>query len=184
MKNIDIEQLARKNIYRTPDNFFAEMQSSVLEKTVRNAATAAEPVQKQGRIIPMKWWYAAAAAVVLMFGAVFFVNSDDATPQPTLAQTTPVPALHDEGTAVQESEEQPITEIAEPEVNTFVASNDYSGKSEVVKPVQKAAVQKAVKAKAISPQEEIDMILEALPEQELVALTAKDQSDIYLDLYY
>ena len=34
MKDFDIEKLERKNIYKTPDNFFAEMQANVLKQAV------------------------------------------------------------------------------------------------------------------------------------------------------
>lgn len=68
MKNFDIEQLERKNIYKTPDNFFASMQENVLKQAVHGPVK--EITRSEAKIIPMRtnWLYAGAAALALLLG--------------------------------------------------------------------------------------------------------------------
>ena len=68
MKNLDIEKLERKNIYKVPDGFFEQMQSQILNKT--------QPKQN-AKIIKLNWVYAAAAAITLFFGITFVINQNN-----------------------------------------------------------------------------------------------------------
>lgn len=105
MKNLDIENLERKNIFKTPESFLEEMQGKVLQQVsfgnefdVENlerknifktpegffenmqakVLQGVQPVEarKEGRIVKMNWVYAAAAAITMFFGITFFVNQD------------------------------------------------------------------------------------------------------------
>ena len=63
MKNLDIEHLERKNIYKVPDeSFFTEIQAKVLQETA--------PI-KETKTVKLNWMYAAAAAMAMVFGATF-----------------------------------------------------------------------------------------------------------------
>ena len=108
MKNLDIENLERKNIFKTPESFLEKMQSKVLqeisstqgfdieklerkeifktpngffEEMQANVLQKVQPIQakKEGRMVKMNWVYAAAAAITMFFGITFFVNQDKVT---------------------------------------------------------------------------------------------------------
>ncbi len=187
MKNFDLDQLEKQNIYKTPDNFFADMQKQVLSQTAHRIKPVSQEAEKKGAIVPLKWWYASAAAVALIFGAVFFVNSDNSTEQLPVARIVAEPTGADP-VASDELNVSVQEETAEPAVLAVVepapVKIETSGQSTAgIK--KNAAVKKPVKvAKTVSIAEEMDLLLEAIPEQELVTLTANDQPDIYLDLYY
>lgn len=185
MKNIDIEQLERKNIYTTPENFFAEMQTAVLEKTVQdNVGIDQNEIKEKGKIIPLKWWYAAAAAVVFLFGAVFFVNSDDAVPEAITAQNTVAPKTEVIMPAETENVSEKTERAAEVVMPILAAAPASDKATSVKKSFEEPEESKKIKTKNKTEQEEIDFLVESIPQQELMAMTSKDQYDIYLDLYY
>ena len=128
MKNLDIENLERKNIFKTPESFLEEMQGKVLKKVsfgnefdVENlerknifkipegffenmqakVLQGVQPVEakKEGRIVKMNWVYAAAAAITMFFGITFFVNQDKVAD----------PVYVTENVAPENNETQPAT---------------------------------------------------------------------------
>ncbi len=186
MKNFDLDQLEKKNIYTTPDNFFADMQKQVLSQTVHQIKPAAKETEKKGAIVPLKWWYASAAAVALIFGAVFFVNSDNSTEQLPVAKVIADPVAPVQTAPVEEIETT-VAQTPEPQVLAVVepAPAKIEKRVKAAETTQKSvAVKTKAEPKPISIEEEMELLLEAIPQQELVSLTANDQTDIYLDLYY
>lgn len=187
MKNFDLDQLERKNIYKTPDNLFADVQKTVLSRTVHQLNPVQDKEEKKGAIVPLKWWYASAAAVALIFGAVFFVDSND-TAEPLSVALENTRVVQDSQKFADVSQPQSsINESSQPEILAVVESTTekIEQKKEQVNVVEKSvAVNTIKKAKPVSVQQEMELFLESIPQQELAAITAHDQSDIYLDLYY
>ena len=71
---MNIDNLDKKNIYKTPEPFFDKMQNNVLEKTIG------------AKVIPLKnnnkkqknklWWYAAAVLLVAGLGSFLSINME------------------------------------------------------------------------------------------------------------
>lgn len=176
MKDFDIEKLERKNIYRTPDNFFADVQANVL----REAAPA-----PQAKVISLNWAYAAAAGVATIFGVTFMMNQDEAEPQIVQndQQVSPPPSA-------------PIIEETVPEATlayqTFeedLTSVETDNQKDVAAPTMIAAKQKSekievAKSTAVSPEVQVDQILANISMAELADLGKNAEQDVYLDLYY
>lgn len=197
MKNFDIEQLERKNIYKTPENFFAGMQENVLKQTVRQTQIA-ETAKPEAKIIPMKtnWIYAAAAALALLLGVGFFIKNMNAAPenaQPTAANTlktaTPI-------TQTEEAEQPQIiaSEVEKPEETvtqdlTFEKTEYQTVRREPqvtevksfasVSEKPKAAPSKSERVK----REDVDQILTSFTSSELAEMSKDAEMDVYLDLY-
>lgn len=197
MKNFDIEQLERKNIYKTPENFFAGMQENVLKQTVHQTQIA-ETAKPEAKIIPMKtnWIYAAAAALALLLGVGFFIKNMNAAPenaQPTAANTlkteTPI-------TQAEEAEQPQLiaSEVQKPEETvtqdlTFEKTEYQTVRREPqvtqvksfasVTEKPKAALSKSEKVK----REDVDQILTSFTSSELAEMSKDAEMDVYLDLY-
>ena len=79
MKNLDIEHLERKNIYKVPDeSFFTEIQAKVLQETAP---------KKEIKTVKLNWMYASAAAIAMVFGATFVINQNEKTEPQNLTAT-------------------------------------------------------------------------------------------------
>lgn len=198
MKNFDIEQLERKNIYKAPEDFFAGMQENVLKQTVRQTQTA-ETAKPEAKIIPMKtnWIYVAAAALALLLGVGFFIKNMNAAPenaQPTAANTlkteTPI-------TQTEEAEQPQLiaSEVQKPEETvtqdlTFEKTEYQTVRREPQQVTQvksfasvtekpKAAPSKSERVK----REDVDQILTSFTSSELAEMSKDAEMDVYLDLY-
>ena len=77
MKNFDIENLERKNIFTTPDNFFDKVQENVLRETVHQQKDIKITEAKPAKVFKLNWVYAAAAALAMIFGLGYFLNSNN-----------------------------------------------------------------------------------------------------------
>lgn len=197
MKNFDIEQLERKNIYKTPGDFFAGMQENVLKQTVHQTPTA-ETARPEGKTIPMKtnWIYAAAAALALLLGVGFFIKNTNAAPenpQPTAASTlkTETPITQ---TTAGEQPQLMASEVQKPDENvtqdlTFEKTEYQTVRREPqviqvksfanVTEKSKAAPSKAERIK----REDVDQILTSFTSSELAEMSKDAEMDVYLDLF-
>ena len=177
MKDFDIEKLERKNIYTTPDNFFAEMQANVLKQAVP---------QKEAPVFKMNWAYAAAAAVATLFGITFFMNQSEETPK-AIAQTQEV--VLPENEMLAQSETQPNEAVlAYQTLSEDLTSIEEVNQKEEAAPVAVAAKAKSVKAEktavqAPNPEGQIDQVLANITTAELADLGINAEQDVYLDLY-
>lgn len=182
MKNLDIENLERKNIYQVPDHFFEEMQAKVLQETT--------PVKKV-KVFKMKWAYSAAAAVALLFGITFFVNNQSATEN---TDTVIASANFDTVTSSLLADKPEMTENISYAGNTVEEDKIQKVKSvEVIAQRPKAIaattreviIAKKEKNKINTQPEEIpmDQILSSFTSADLADLGRNTEQDIYLDLY-
>lgn len=188
MKNLDIEKLERKNIYKVPDNFFETVQANVLQETVHKIQPVVAEQENAAPSIGKKWWYAAAAAVVLIFGMTFFftnnqptdgaiVQNENAAAQEETSEKT---FIADAADLQTEEVNTDITTEAEP-VLTSVAKNNQITK----KPVTIAKIQPTKKTVQAAPkvEEEMEQILQSFTTEELALLSQNMEQDIYLDIY-
>lgn len=202
MKNFDIENLERKNIFTTPDHFFDKMQEEVLRKTVHQEFSKKEE-QKPGKIIPFNWVYAAAAALALIFGLGYFLtsNSKTAVPQQTIAK---VDEQKVEPKSVVEHQTPQVIEktIAEPvkkiETDLTLAKNNHPkvvvakntapakierAKNEEAIPVAKSTAKTAAFTATIPDEAMMDQVLSSFTYAELKEASKNTEQDVYLDLY-
>lgn len=197
MKNFDIEQLERKNIYKTPGDFFAGMQENVLKQTVHQTPTA-ETARPEGKTIPMKtnWIYAAAAALALLLGVGFFIKNTNAAPdnpQPTAASTLKT----DTPITQKMAGEQPqlmASEVQKPEENvtqdlTFEKTEYQTVRREPQVIQVKSFANVTEKSKATPSKserikrEDVDQILTSFTSSELAEMSKDAEMDVYLDLF-
>lgn len=197
MKNFDIEQLERKNIYKTPGDFFAGMQENVLKQTVHQTPTA-ETARPEGKTIPMKtnWIFAAAAALALLLGVGFFIKNMNAAPenpQPTAASTlkTKTPITQ---TMAGEQPQLMASEVQKPEETvtqdlTFEKTEYQTVRREPQVIQVKSFANVTEKSKATPSKaerikrEDVDQILTSFTSSELAEMSKDAEMDVYLDLF-
>lgn len=206
MKNFDIENLERKNIFATPDNFFEKMQEQVLKETVHKQLPEQKHAQKETKIFRLNWIYAAAAALALVFGLGYIFTSNN-------VKTTEKPAI---AKAENNQKAQPVEEIsylspAQPaasEINKKAVENDQKNltlaqnnhpKKEVTKisanenrtaprtlaaaPKAKTAVHTAAITAQVPNEAMMDEVLSSFTYAELKEASNNTEQDVYLDLY-
>lgn len=179
MKDFDIEQLERKNIYKTPDDFFGQMQANVLLQ-----ASPPKPI----RNLKVNWMYAAAAAVAMIFGLTFFVNQDQTeteiiadTSQPSSVEIfeTPQPALSPKNEATV------AYQILSADLTSASANNQKADEAIRVSEPKAKTVSAELPGKPIlNPEVQVDQILANITSAELADLGKNAEQDVYLDLYY
>ena len=183
MKNLDIEHLERKNIYKVPDeSFFTEIQAKVLQETAP---------KKEIKTVKLNWMYAAAAAIAMVFGATFIVNQNESTETKKMVATE---VVNEKVSAVNNSESiiKPENEatIAYQTLNNDLTSIEvnYPKESETKVKVAENTETKTVATKNVqtavqTPEVQVDQILSSFTSTELADLGKNAEQDIYLDLY-
>ena len=178
MKEFDIENLKRENIFKTPDGFFEDMQKKVLQETI--------PV-KQGKIMKLKWAYSAAAAVAVLVGVSVVMNLDPAVESQSMTIVVPAdssPATYTLSEVKPQKEEAVALQILEEDL-TSVAQTHQKRSTEPsnisTKRTASFANQKELKAQ--NPEVQVDQILANFTTAELATVGRNTEQDIYLDLY-
>lgn len=183
MKNLDIEHLERKNIYKVPDeSFFTEIQAKVLQETAP---------KKEIKTVKLNWMYASAAAIAMVFGATFIVNQNESTETKKMVATE---VVNEKVSAVNNSESiiKPENEatIAYQTLNNDLTSIEvnYPKESETKVKVAENTETKTVATKNVqtavqTPEVQVDQILSSFTSTELADLGKNAEQDIYLDLY-
>lgn len=183
MKNLDIEHLERKNIYKVPDeSFFTEIQAKVLQETAP---------KKETKTVKLNWMYAAAAAIVMVFGATFVINKNEKTEPQNLTATE----ISNQNTSIVKNSESIIkpdneAKIAYQTLNDDLTSIEvnYPKESETKVKVAENTETKSVATKNVqtavqTPEVQVDQILSSFTSTELADLGKNAEQDIYLDLY-
>lgn len=180
MKNLDIEKLERKNIYKVPDEHFLQMQDQVFAKIAP---------KKQAKIFKLNWAYSAAAAVALIFGITFFVNQNDteknSSPfENTVANRETVAVTNSLSVNEPQNEVVVLEENSHPDLTLDVDRNQKEtiAQTVVVKSENKNEV---INKKEViqNPEIQVDQILANFTSAELADLGKNTEQDIYLDLY-
>lgn len=205
MKNFDLEQLERKNVYKTPENFFVAMQDNVLRQTVLKETKIQEkPVTK---IIPMRagWIYAAAAAVALIFGLTFFLNGNSGESEMTniadtnvtteTVQNKTIQALKNEVETVgnnalaaetQEPQATAASDLTLEKKTNQIAEANIPAAREIrsfAATEVKQTERKVVKPAVLSKEEKINQMLTSFTAAELAEASLDAEMDVYLDLF-
>lgn len=183
MKNLDIEHLERKNIYKVPDeSFFTEIQAKVLKETAP---------KKETKTVKLNWMYAAAAAIAMVFGATFIVNQNEKTEPQNLTATE----ISNQNTSIVKNSESIIKPENEATIAYQTLNNDltsievnYPKESEAKVKVAENTETKSVATKNVqtavqTPEVQVDQILSSFTSTELADLGKNAEQDIYLDLY-
>lgn len=192
MKNIDIENIERKNIYRVPESFFEEMQDNVLQNIEQKIQKEIKP---KAKIFSLDWKYMAAASIVMIFGlSLFFLNYDGhQAKNGHYAHDSLLTMQHDDSlhfTGQPERQENHSETSPESREKILTLKNDlssqrqYSDNQPVVN--KKAAVSKTktTNAKtAVTTEDNMDLILSVYTPNELNELARESEQDVYLDLY-
>ena len=183
MKNLDIEHLERKNIYKVPDeSFFTEIQAKVLQETAP---------KKETKTVKLNWMYAAAAAIAMVFGATFIVNQNESTETKKMVATE----VANEKVIVVNNSESIIKPENEATIAYQILNNDLTSievndpkESKTIINVAENAETKKVASKKIqaavqTPEVQVDQLLSSFTSTELADLGKNAEQDIYLDLY-
>ena len=194
MKNFDIENIERKNIYHTPKNFFPEMQDDVFSKLgLENPAHQLDikPIAAhQKKNVFTKISYAVAASLVLLFGLIAFnMNSDD-----ELQETQNNIQLVNSSQEIEEVEAPKSEAVQAYEVlKRDVEVVEHQNKSLATIPTKtkeqntKVVVKPETSTKSNSQLEmeaQMDQVMQELTKTELADLSRGAAQDVYLDLYY
>lgn len=183
MKNLDIEHLERKNIYKVPDeSFFTEIQAKVLQETAP---------KKEIKTVKLNWMYAAAAAIAMVFGATFIVNQNESTETKKMVAKE----VANEKVSIVNNSESIIKPENEATIAYQTLNNDltsievnYPKESETKVKVAENTETKTVATKNVqtavqTPEVQVDQILSSFTSTELADLGKNAEQDIYLDLY-
>ncbi|WP_231433703.1 MULTISPECIES: hypothetical protein [unclassified Chryseobacterium] len=205
VKDFDLEELERTNIYAVPENLFENIQNSVMAKvegfdiekldrkniysvsenvfeTVQIRVLAEVQADQKTPVIRLNWAYAAAASVVLFFGGTFLYNSySEDSPKTTtnaLAAETP------------KKESQIAYETLQADLTSVESSNQIP-ENQNTEPVVRNAVQnvqtekkvKTVTASAKQTEKQMNEYLDAFSSSEIADLASNSNQDVYLDLY-
>lgn len=169
MKNIDIENLERRNIYKTPEGFFDDIQEKVLQETVK---------RKEGKVVKLSWFYAAAAAIALFFGINFIVNQQEAK-QNHLTKTNISSLEKTDISKPQQSEAAIALQHLEEDLIASVPESKIKSKTQEIITDAVSVNQKETG----TPEIQVEQILSNLTSNELADLGRNMEQDIYLDLF-
>ncbi len=177
MKEFNLDNLERKNIYKVPDNLFENIQERVMNDVKAN---------KKAPVFKLYWGYAVAAAVALIFGITFVFNW----------QTDATTGMDDQKIYVQNQEAKTESEIAYETLKADLTSVEKSNQiverqhneTRIYAQENSAKKDKTITTetvKAVSKQEETQMneYLDSFTNSEIAELASNSTQDVYLDLY-
>ncbi len=177
MKHLDIEQLKRENIYKTPDQFFEKIQENVMKDFSENHQPQFPQI---GRKIYRNWWYA-AASLVLIAGAAWMFSSTHSEEDSSFIQNNTVSETPERSVEIQNTME-PATE------NYMVLANDLTILAEEHQKEEQATAKTSQTPvqrteATFTGAQQIEQILDVLTAEEIASLAQNTEQDIYLDLY-
>ncbi len=193
MKNFDIEQLERKNIYKAPDGFFAKIQQNVLDNTIAEQNIMLP--KKEAKVFKLNWTYAIAAALAMIFGLGYFITNNDNESVQVIATKT------SDNTITSEASAQTIATLPQKESTESLIQDTNEGLEVIKKAQQNNSTQKPTIAKVDVPKtpsriiidpvydpvkvDEVamDAVLTSLSQNDLAELSNDSGADVYLDLY-
>lgn len=186
MENFNLDNLERKNIYKTPENLFEKVQENVL----KNVSLEAKKQELQpAKIFNMSWAMGIAAAFVAIFGILWFVTTNNETetkidtivkaeiPHNPVESKQAYATLKSDIVSTENTDENNHSDV-KPEL---IASNTQE-KSSTKEENNTIKIEKAT-TKSQKTEEHINAYLDALPKGEVAELASNSVSDVYLDLY-
>lgn len=176
MENLDIEKLERKNVYKVPENFFAEMQQKVLAETAP---------KKEAKIFKINWAYSAAAAITLLFGITFFVTQNDEAGNTQNVMANNNSPVSNAITEQQKQEAANAYKTFENDLTSVTENNQKREQAPIATVSEKTTQNNTPNKKDVTatPEVQVDQILANFTSTELAAVSKNTEQDIYLDLY-
>ncbi len=189
MKNFDIENIERKNIYKTPEGFFENIQHSVLNDIEQKAPVKAP----KAKIFPLNWTYAAAASVILFFGIIGFIQFNEstnpgvvseeseiiATNSPEDSQKTQLPGNTAEINSQIRNKEIAAIEKEENNSEKSLAGINSGRRTEPQMKIHNTAK----RANPANTELQLDQMIKEMPTAEFADMSRGTEQDVYLDLY-
>lgn len=180
MKKIDIEQLERKHIYKTPENFMEVMQSNVLKEIFTECNNT------KSKTYQLKLWAYGVVASLLFILCITLLAINDKSESRITATPYNVkfPTMEHKDIRPEQSKEE---NKAKAEIATF---KEYSTTipTQLIKNNSATLYEKEGK-KESPPQKNsgkeirIDRILASFNSAELTEMSKESEMDIYLELY-
>jgi len=207
MKDFDLDNLERKNIYKVPENMFENIQDKVLGtvndfdlellerkniyrvsdnlfENIQNRVLNDINADKKAPIFKLNWGYAAAASLALIFGSAFLYNSysDLSIDKNTVKSYADNTAPKKESEIAYETLKSDLTSV-ENSNQTF--DNQQVKTVAYVPDHSKNNEEPAKKPKAVSKQTEAHVAeyLDSFSNSEIAELANNSTKDVYLDLY-
>ncbi|KQR95254.1 hypothetical protein ASG01_05240 [Chryseobacterium sp. Leaf180] len=172
MKDFDIENLERKNIYHLPENTFEKMQAGVFAQM--------KPVKK-APVFKLSWALAAAASLALIFGVTFIFNNGNETQK----NIQSVAVKTDQNTKTQSTETYQTlqSDVAEAEQNQTGANVDRQSYPQTASNTRRNNNQNAVQVSGKSAEQEMTEYLDSFSSSDIAEVSKNSSQDVYLDLY-
>lgn len=177
MKDFNIDNLEKKNIYKTPEHLFENIQNNVMAKIEMQ-----KPAVEEAKVfkINWKWGYAVAAALAMVFGMTFFMNDKESVePQNIAGNKVETP----------KSESQITYETFVSDVHSVENPSTTSTKVQTIaqttpsKKEENTAIKSNIKANSKNEELQMNEFLDALSTTEIGELAKNSTQDVYLDLY-
>lgn len=194
MKNFDIENIERKNIYKTPENFLDQVQESVLQKISQE-----NTIPQTTKIFKLNWVYVVAASLTLLFGLVTFFNYEENNEQQiseqkidTVYASNNSPQENLINNEIIETETQvenkgsiKTNHTINPTIKTTQVSNTKSGNNIRYANQQNKLVTKKTenKTQPVSSEAQLDQVIKEMSNTEIADIGIAAEQDVYLDLY-
>ncbi len=187
MKDFNLDQLERKNIYKTPEFLFERVQENVL-KNVSSDIKTEEP--KPARLFKMNWTVGIAAAFIAIFGMLWFMNTNNDNTSIKIDSIVKAEVPH---TAEESKQAYSVLKSdmlsTETEENTQGASiktqpvADNSVKKNYPTEINTAPKKENTVSNTKLSEEQMNAYIDAFPKGEVAELASNSVSDVYLDLY-
>lgn len=184
MKQFNLEDLERKNSYKTPENFFEKVQSNVLESVRKENGTDAVRETKTVRL--SNWWYAAAASLVLGAGLFLMKNAGE-----KITETETIAAVKTNETSSPKNLNEQDSPKSRPEtaenhtafannIQTTEKKNNTANSGKVIYEVK---ANKAI-AEGNVTRQEMESFIEEFSAEDVSMISKNADKDVYLDLFY
>lgn len=177
MKDFDIDNLEKKNIYKKPVHLFEDIQNHVMARIeIENQQSQKEEVKIFK--INWKWSYAVATVFVLAFGSIFIItNNQEQTQQITNNYGA------DTKTESQIAYEVLASDIDSVEGTVAPVTSTQTFAEKTPKKEKNNLIKSNLKANSKIEEQHINEFLDALSGSELTEMANNSTQDIYLDLY-
>lgn len=172
MKEFDLEQLKRQNVFTHREPDFEAMQQQVLASVAPR------------RSYRMNWVYAAAAAVAMIFGFTFLSGPETDMQSVTTDSRIAVQKAAPAAIISQPTEEAVALEILEEDLTSVAAQHPNHRTAQTNEHTSRtAAATTSQSVKARNADLQMEQILADFSRAELADVSQNAEQDIYLDLY-
>lgn len=174
MKNFDLDKLERKTPYKIPDNFFEDMQSNVLKKTVNQEKKSAKVFKLNFSAVT-----SIAATIVLLFGFAFLWKTNQ-TDMVTTSHIDSIESVDLKPNMIPNTEKNNAVSASEPTQKSDAASQNQNITE---KNIAISNDDNSIKTESKSTDLNYDQLLNSLSDEELKELSKNTDQDLYLELF-